>query len=284
MDSCNNCGKSVPAEQERCPVCQMALPHTPNVREADKVEERQALEVRYQAARESSRNRGALAVLEQFEAAMADARATINIHEQMLRTLVEDQKALYANYHALVSAEVRLPADDNCDRRRKSVDGMFFGYYSEKICFAALSLNGRGLVSYGEYCLHLKNLAIENRTSLLENNSYHFVKKHGLCAVDDIPRGFRCSWPSRGKLAVAKLADAIGPDTKETEFPAILLHAGADKADDEFIEAHIYHPLCFEAVESVYGTGLPADPAAAAHREQLKTHIRNLGVSWVSHD
>src|SRR5947199_10731413 len=67
-------------------------------------------------------------------------------------------------------------------RRRVGVEGTFFGTYGEKIRYAALSLDGTGLKSYGEYSIRLWEIAIKDRTSLLEENTYDFVEHHGIIA------------------------------------------------------------------------------------------------------
>lgn len=71
---CNHCTYGIPAAADRCPHC--GLPGLfPNVRAAELPPNRDALVVRYQAARASAAERGALPTLENFEAELSKSRA-----------------------------------------------------------------------------------------------------------------------------------------------------------------------------------------------------------------
>jgi len=63
------------------------------------------------------------------------------------------------------------------DARRRSVESILFGSYGEEIRYAALSLGGLGLVSYGPITMVMSEPAIAQRASLLEYNSFQFVEQ-----------------------------------------------------------------------------------------------------------
>lgn len=72
-----------------------------------------------------------------------------------------------------VSGQVRRAAELENDRQRRMVDALLFGGYADQIRFAALSLDGIGLRSYGKgglsYGLCLGDVAIAKRASLLQS-------------------------------------------------------------------------------------------------------------------
>ena len=146
---------------------------------------------------------------------------------------------------------------------------MLFGTYGEDIRFAALSINGLGLRSYGAYGLVLRDVAVAKRASLLEENAYNFVKRHHLDPSSPIPEGYRSSWDNRHELAIAKLADVIGPDTAAAAYAGILLANGIDRAADDFIEVHIFGPFNINAVESVSGNSAPKRAGRPRSRRDL---------------
>lgn len=139
-----------------------------------------------------------------------------------------------------VKGQLRKPAEFESDRHRLTVEGVMFGSYGENIRYAALSLDGAGLRSYGSYSLRFREVAINRRATLLEENSYVFVEKHGMTAGKEIPSGYRSTWEEREKLALAKLAQRITPASSEGDFPGILLFSEGDYKTDDFIEIHIY--------------------------------------------
>ena len=66
---------------------------------------------------------------------------------------------------------VRLPNGEKWDVLRPVIDGVIFPGYHDKIRFAALTLNGRGLSGYGPCALILREDRIARRTTVFEENS-----------------------------------------------------------------------------------------------------------------
>jgi hypothetical protein len=202
-----------------------------------------------------------------------------------LRRLATEENVLYTNYYLGVRGEVRRAAELENDRQRRTVDALLFGAYAEQIRFAALSLDGIGLKSYGKdglsYGLGLREVAIAKRASLLEENEYDFAKRHSLHAASGLPAGYRSAWENRHELAVAKLADLIWPETSPAEYAGILLRSKGDRATDQFVEVHIFGTFNISAVSSVSGTSNPkrSDDRAvvAVVRELLETQ----GKQWI---
>lgn len=77
--------------------------------------------------------------------------------------------------------------------------------------------------------------------SLLEENSYTFFDQHHLGRIGTaIPPGYRAVWADRAKLVIAKLTPRLTSATSKRELADLLLHAGATRKDDRFVEVHIY--------------------------------------------
>jgi hypothetical protein len=72
------------------------------------------------------------------------------------------------------------------------------------------------------------------------------------------PLGFRAIWRDRARLARAKLANKLQPNTVPSDFAEILI--GPNRASDkcDFVEVHIYEKVGRDAIEMVSGP-LPAD-------------------------
>jgi hypothetical protein len=165
--------------------------------------------------------------------------------------LVENDTALYVNYEQLVGADARVPAEFANDAQRGVVASALFGSYGREIRYGVLSLSDRGLATYGDVFCTLRDIAIDERTSFLETNSYEFVKTHGSASH---PPGYRSDWNNRAKLVAVKFAQSgvlragQGYDDWERKLVA---SDGKNRNLDEFVEAHIYGPFNVLSVEKM---------------------------------
>jgi hypothetical protein len=284
VDSCPNCGASVVASDQRCSTCGEHV-GAPNVRAANAPIERVTLQKRYQSALERAELRNAKGAVASFRLAVQSSAAVVSCGLYALRELVTDSNALYTNYYLGVRGEIRRAAELENDRQRRVVDALLFGGYADEIRFAALSLDGVGLKSYGKeglsYGLGLRDVAISKRASLLEENAYEFVKRHALDATSDFPAGYRSTWENRHELAVAKLADLIWPEISPTEYAGILLSSTGDRATDQFIEVHIFGTFNMNAVSSVSGTSKPKRPDDRAVVTVVRELLEKQGKKWI---
>jgi hypothetical protein len=140
--TCANCGSPLTESVDRCPTCGIAAPDPPNVRAARATEERAELDSRYQRALSDAKSKGSLEVVEAFQLALKRSRAVIGSDLHVIRQLVTNDKALYNNYFSLVNANFRKPARPDDERRRRVADAILLDGYSERIVFAALSIDG----------------------------------------------------------------------------------------------------------------------------------------------
>lgn len=277
-DTCTHCGNCIPLSEVRCPHCgQPGL--FPNVRAANRAEEREALNKRYEEALQHVAFRGSERALKEFEAAVSDSRAVIGRSLLEADRLASSDKELYASFYRLREAGVRLPSGTKWDALRAVTDEAMFPGYKEHIRFAALSLDGSGLSNYGECFLVLRDDMIAHRASVFEENSVLFMGRHNIpmSEADNLPVGYRSVWEERGKLVIAKLAGKIGPNMRGDAFQVILLREGASSEDDSFVEVHIWGPMTGRTFGRVV-VSRPKQRAGRAILRALGEKLAKVGV------
>jgi len=269
---CKICESKITWSMDRCQVCRLDL-GAPLQRELDDEREKAALRARYAAARTSAEIGGFVDRLNEFEHEVrTKSVATINVSVDMLAQIVESKNALYATYSKLVASEIRLPASRQDDRRRSSIEGLLFGSLASNIRYAALSIGNKGLTSYGECTMILKDVALKPSATVLESNSYKFVGVHKLRSEDTIPPGYRATWENRHLLATAKLAKIVAAAQPSLTAAEILIFSEGNRETDEFIEIHIWGPFGDQAIEAV---ALPASEKVSAERAPAVLRIRD---------
>src|ERR1035441_2882664 len=157
---CPKCAFLVPPNARYCPVDQTDVGF-PSVRAAESAEEVQALDNRWAVATDDAQTRTCLPILEDFGRAGLHSKALICRDLKMVQLLVSGDSALYNTFRQQVGAEARIPEDNSWDSVRGAVGATLFPNYDEKIGFAMLSLNERGLTTYGPYFIILKEAPIE---------------------------------------------------------------------------------------------------------------------------
>ena len=273
---CPRCSTNVREHERHCPACYHDVGF-PNVRVAQKPEERAALGRRYKSAEASAAVRGCSAVLAEFCTAVRSSQGVICRPLSIVLGLLSSDSSLYASFYSLTAAGARRPEDTEADRLRLQADDLLFPHYREQIRFAALSLNGRGVASFGEYSLVLKDVAIRERATVFEENSVEFFRKRDFTFGSAVPPGYRAPWDQRERLAVAKLGTALRDDTRSQEFPELLLRPSPVPFQEDFVEVHIYGPLHCQSVERVLGP-TPKRKADRILLKQLEDLLSGLGT------
>jgi hypothetical protein len=240
---CPNCGHTITLFLQSCPAC--ATPLAPaNVRRA--ISEAPELERRYTVAIDNARVYGTRDRIAEFEAAFQDSRPVLSTNIQNLVNLLRDEKNIYSTYYQLVNSGLPVPSGET-ENVRTVVDAVLFPGNAEELRFAALSLNERGLRSYGPVWIALKQQYISHRTTVTESSSFKMVSAHLL--TDEFPRGYISTWDDRHKLAVAKLAHKVTDATDSTDFANLLLQ-DVD-GEDDFMEVQIAGPFNKSAFRSI---------------------------------
>jgi hypothetical protein len=276
---CAFCHNKFAFALERCPHC--AQPGLfANVRAADNIEERSALNRRYKEATTDAAKRGVKRALKDFEKAVKRSQAVMARSLGELQRLATSDNELYATYHQLVEAGLRLPAGGKWDILRVLTDDALFPGYKQHIRFAALSLNRIGLHNYGECSLVLREKMIAHRASVFEENSVMWMANHriNLTNVNNLPKVYRATWNDRAKLVVAKQGNKIQPNMPSDSFAALLLQQGTAVENDQFIEVHIWGPMTMRTVEHAT-IKQPQRPANRVILKALREKLQKAGVT-----
>jgi hypothetical protein len=276
--TCSKCGSDVADNLARCPCCGTDAGF-PNVKMASA--DAAMLAQRAGDARLRADTRGAGSALTEFAQAVNASHAVANVDVDFLHKLLTDEKTLYTAYGKLIAAGARAPASVENDQQRTAVDGLLFGVCGAEIAYAALALDGRGLGSYGLVSLELRDVALAERASVLEENGYFFVQRHRIVPGDLLPGGYRAPWNTRREVAVAKLADRINAATTPSEHARLLLSSdGVDRRKDDFVEVHIYGPFNRRAIERITVLVKPASPQERQRLKGVRKTAKQLGIAW----
>ncbi len=280
MDVCQYCNNELESFVACCPHCGRPS-RFPNVIHANRDEELEALDKRYRKARKRAKSSGVNAILERLEREVESAsQAVISRSGEEISRLASSDRELYASFYGLVGGGIRIPMSNKWDAIRLLVDDKLFPHYKKQLRFAALSLDGRGLVNYGDCTLVLRDGMIAHRVSVFEENSVLFMEKIDIGITKDLPGGYRAAWEKRGKLAVAKLAGRITRKTSQRDFPNLLLKNGTGTGDDDFIEVHIYGPISVRTMERVTIKAKKKKRRGYAVRvKALREKLANYGVA-----
>jgi len=212
-----------------------------------------ALQRRYDDARNYTIKHGTEDALNRFEDYFnTNVKVIKNMSLQTLYKWIVLTGA-YKSYQRAVEEGLRDVANLFNDRKRTTIDSLFYGTYGRDINFAALTLNDKGIESYGNCRVIFNEDSIKSRSSTLEENSFNFVKTHKInFETLNIPAGYRSTWHDKFKLAGAKLHSKLALGNQEEDFNEMVLSSKEDKDTDEFIEVHIYKKLTNLAVKSIF--------------------------------
>jgi hypothetical protein len=227
--------------EDRCRACNYPVAMwAPNVQLAAESAQADALDERYRQSRVDAERRGLLDAFLAFQTAARRTAAVVNMDAGLAFHFMTSEAPLYAPYASLVSGHARTPASFDDDRRRRAVDALIYGGAGERIVFGALSLDGRGLTSYGDVHVELKDMTIADRATVLEENSYAFVERRALTPDAAWPAGRLAEWAHRDKLVASKLGRDVQQSWSDVERAAAILHSPGNRAGDRFLEVHIY--------------------------------------------
>jgi hypothetical protein len=177
---------------------------------------------------------------------------------------------------------MQLPENDRWNRLRGIADTILFGDLNkQQIRFAALSLDGLGLESYGDCSMTLRRDMIEHRATVFEENSVMFMKRHSINGVDDftVPPGYRAVWHRRADLCLSKLSGSLDRASPTDQFARILLSTGAKPEDDDFVEVHIWGPITIRSFQHVSVRKWVTAPSGA-EVSAVKSRLDNVAVEF----
>jgi hypothetical protein len=279
--TCTHCGHDFPASRDHCPHCAWPL-LPPNMAAAEDPTEVSALEARYASAMADLDLRGARQTAAALEGALQRSQCVCTRSVAEVHRLASSDRQLYATFYQLVEGGVVIPEEGEWDRRRRPVDDVLFPGYRDKIHFGALTLDGRGVRNYGPCALVLSERMVAHRSTVFDDNTVLWMERQGIrvSQAHQLPGGFRAPWQARGRLGLAKLADALEPFTAPASFAGLVLCDGETSRDDAFIEAHVYGPVSIRTAQRVRVLRDPAEltDVERAQIEELRELLPRWGV------
>jgi len=220
----------------------------PNVRRAEAM--RAELEQNYSAAVTQATVRGVMVQVRQLEILLQGTVATINVDAKILRNMAVGQN--YLSYYKALDLGLRKIAEERYHAHRGAVDEKIHPGFRAEIVNAALSPDGRGLINYGVITLEFQNVSIEDRASVMRENSFAFYERNDLGRRDAVEElGWRSVWADRAHLGVAHLAPTVTPATAIHELADHILFSGATRPDDRYIEVHIFGEISWQSLSKV---------------------------------
>jgi hypothetical protein len=275
-----NCKYSNSLIEINCVVCNTFLGY-PNVNDAQREEQLVAFNKRYDETLLKITDDSHRKKIKDFENAIeTEARAVVNIDLDYLEHFIINKNILYSSYGLSTAGETREYAKSQFDKERRGVEGFIFGSNAHHIRYAALSLNKSGLKSYGDYTLSLKNIAIADRGTVFEENSYIVFQKYFNQNDFTFENGHVACWGNKHLLAVVKCSEEIIKKNKTT-FADILLKSTGDRKTDNFMEVHIFGTFKKESIESVKGSSKLYEPLDKLKSEKIKDYLTSLGIDWI---
>jgi hypothetical protein len=279
---------------DKCPDCHEPIPYFashcrcgtfigfPNRRAAEA--EHAELAQRSADAITDATRRGASALLAELNRQVEQSLPVIAMYFEACDDILRDRK--YLNYHKQVEFGMRPPATIVNHGDRAMVGERLFPNYSAHIQYAALSPSGAGLATYGPVAVRwlVTPTYLGRRISLLEENSFTFFEKHGLGTLHvPVPPGWRATWEDRSILASAKIGSRLTSATAADDIADMVLHIGATRQDDNFIEVHIYDEkgLDRKDVDRVTCQKAPATPEEHFRWDLIKEICASLRINIV---
>ncbi len=275
-NSCPQCQLPILSINAVCQTCGQHLGAI-NVLLASNPREQDELRRRVTEAVSAARSDGSFGALSDLAVAVRDqSSAVVNVTPDFALTFLSHQKSLYASYARQLVSSRRAKAAIDDDRARVAVESMLFGSSAGEVVYGALSLDGRGLRTYGPVSLVLDDASIRTRASVLETNSYAFTE--GIGPTSELPLGRRAPWGMRHLVAASKLASRLTSDTKSNAFPALLLSPADHRREDEFIEVHIAGSFDSRAVKEVWIPAADSVTLTSLYRQLLRELTAKIGI------
>jgi hypothetical protein len=270
------CGEAVPAHLRDCPVCGRDN-GCPNIRAAALKTETEALSERLRQAEVSARARGCLDILNRFGVAVLSSKAVLSRSLGVVHDIVKSDDVAWVSFHKQVSSGSRMPEHNGWDQGRTAAESTILPIFYDQISFAALSLDGKGVTSFGAYSIVLREDATALRASVFQENPFLFNQKHKIIAGQPPPRGYKATWLERHILAKAKLQHLLNSLTTPDQFAGILMTQASPPKDADFIEVHIFGGIHRRAIERVIGP-IPKSRADRLLLKSVERRLNEIGV------
>jgi len=249
----------------------------PNVDIANSQLEQDKVDLRLENVRQECANNGCLDQFDLFLKLTSSADAIFACPLEKLHREIASGTELFETFYDLERLRLRAstPRDLNWRKLRPQAEIELLGSHDhlDKLHYASLSLDWESLSNYGDCVVKLSESMISHRATCFEGNTaIVYAFEH------DFSQYLRCSWSVRGKIAAATMGAKLTTESKETEFPQILVLTGASSLEDEFVEVHIFGPMTARTFEEVRFKTDNHKPSDAVYLEAIKEKLSNASV------
>ena len=250
-DICPTCTREVRLDQRHCGYCTADAGY-PNVRYATRPEEVASLRKRAERVRKAVRRRKLQAEHDLLLALGGQSRLVINRGLRQLSDWLESSNKLYETFYRRKNKGEQFK-EDVWNLQRIAAENTISPHFFEHLTIAAISADGIGMSYYGDYSIVVREDAIAHRTTVFEENPFHFNTRHKVISGQAPPPGYRAPWPERGVLVSAKLGGQIKPGATRDDLADLLMSRSRGEAECDFVEAHVYGDIHSECIDAVIG-------------------------------
>lgn len=246
--NCEECGQEFNISHTCCPHC--GRPGMfPNVTLAGIPEEKDKLTAKRNASLLECKSKNTFDIAASFEDACKKSRAVFTFGVQKLFRMIgtgTDIRETYYDLERLVNRTSPQTGKNWSTVRPQAEAELLGGHHNvDKIHYAALTLGDNSL-NYGNCKVFLREEMIAHRSSCFEGNTaVIYSEKHSFSEYA------RSSWSDRHELCTVAFSGDLRPDTSPSDFPSILVQAGATALEDKFIEIHVFGPMTCRTFEEV---------------------------------
>ena len=286
--------QAMSTQPETCPACKRPIDYWrvrcrcglfvgfPNHRAVSA--ERDELDRRYKDAKAGCQAMGLEHLLTELEQLAEQSRPVISMSFEACDDILRSGK--YHNYSRRVDSGERTLADATNHSDRETVGARLFAGYHQHIHYAALSPDGRGLLSYGPIAVRWEVTPdyLGKRATLLEENSFIFYDRHALGELRaTVPAGYQAIWDDRSKLAACKGAHRLTVATGVSALASVLFHPGKSRIEDDFVEVMIFADEGLDTldVDRVTLSRSPRSEEESHRRELVRQACAGRGIGFV---
>ena len=276
--TCSFCEKDFPTNRTCCPHCSRPLLF-PNVTLANQPKEKVKLQARFDEANLDAAGRGCQEVVDQFTDQCRTSAAVFRANLSRLHYQLAGETDIYATYHDLEALRLRASKPDGLDfemlRPQAEIQLLGSTKHIEKLYYACLSLDGRGLDSYGDCIVKLAEPMISHRASCFEGNTaVIYAVEH------DFNEYLRSDWENRHMICTAAMGGQLNCTTNVGDFASILAapDPNQEAENDSFIEVHVFGEMTACTLESVEFITAKARKGDEAYRNAVEDRLTAAGV------
>lgn len=252
----------------------------PNVTSARQPAEKAKLQSRFDQANAEAARGGWHAVVDLFTDECRQSSAVFRADLGRLHYQLAGETDIYGTYHDLEAMRLRMSKPDGLDfqmlRPQAEIQLLGSAQHIEKLHYACLSLDGRGLDSYGNCIVQLAEPMIAHRASCFEGNTaVIYAVEHSF------DERLRSDWENRHMICTAVMARQLNCTMQIGDFAGIL--AAPDPKEqpenDSFIEVHVFGEMTAHTFESVEFITAKARKGDDVYRSAVEDRLVAAGVT-----